>query len=96
MLSNKITALYRYEPKDIVDIWGLSKKFNFNWPEIIAEAAQKESPIDPIIVTDILSSFPEESLETIKWINPSIKTAVKRDLDKIINNIITGTDNIPI
>lgn len=30
ILSNKITALFRYEPKDIVDIWIIAKNYSFN------------------------------------------------------------------
>ena len=34
ILSNKITALYRLEPKDIADIWIISQNESFSWKEI--------------------------------------------------------------
>jgi len=95
ILSNKITALYRYEPKDVVDIWALCNKFRFNWPEILTEAAQKESPIDPIIVSEILASFPENALDSLKWIISLSKDQVISDLKSIIDSILKGLDNDP-
>ena len=31
ILSNKISALYRYESKDIADIWAIARRFSFSW-----------------------------------------------------------------
>ena len=42
ILSNKVSALFRFEIKDYVDIWIISKNKKFNWREILFEAKQKE------------------------------------------------------
>jgi len=60
ILSNKITAVFRFEPKDIADIWIISKNKTFNWKMIIKEAKTKEAGIEPEVIFNILKSFPIE------------------------------------
>ncbi len=67
ILSNKISALYRIEPKDVIDLWTLAKIKAFDWGEIIKEASSKEAGLDPLLIYDLLKSFPREELSTIKW-----------------------------
>ncbi|MFQ6677389.1 MAG: hypothetical protein ACE5D0_03635 [Fidelibacterota bacterium] len=31
ILNNKLTALFRSEPKDVADIWMIAKNQSFNW-----------------------------------------------------------------
>lgn len=38
ILSNKISALFRFESKDVADIWIISKKKKFDWKTILEEA----------------------------------------------------------
>ncbi|MDP2365191.1 MAG: nucleotidyl transferase AbiEii/AbiGii toxin family protein, partial [Ignavibacteria bacterium] len=52
ILSNKISALYRFEIKDYADIWCIAKNYKFNWRQLINEAKQKEASVDPL---DIIS-----------------------------------------
>jgi len=70
ILSNKVSALYRVEAKDVVDLWNLAKLKCFNWSEIVREASSKEAGIDPLVIYDLLKSFPKEELSSIKWIEP--------------------------
>ena len=42
ILSNKLTALFRSEPKDVVDIHAISLQHNFNWRDIVTESKSKE------------------------------------------------------
>lgn len=48
ILSNKISALYRFEVKDYVDIWIICRNFLFNWRKLMNEAKQKEASVDPM------------------------------------------------
>lgn len=68
ILSNKISALFRYAEKDIVDLLYIAKNFEFHWEELIAQARSKDLGIENYLVSDILSSFPKIKLENIKWI----------------------------
>jgi predicted nucleotidyltransferase component of viral defense system len=93
ILSNKITALYRYEVKDIVDLWVICKNYQFNYRHIINEAQSKEAGIDPISLYEIISSFPISKLELIKWIKKPDFNQFKNDLEKISDDLLKGRDN---
>lgn len=96
ILSNKLTALFRSEPKDVVDIWALSKLRSFSWERIMHEAKSKEVGVEPEVIYDILLSFPVASLTEIKWIynlpDPELFTS---DIKSIADNILFARDNKP-
>lgn len=93
ILSNKLTAIFRYEAKDVVDIWVIAKHKDFDWIHMMEEAKTKEGGIDPLIIFEILRSFPEDALETIKW-KVTIDTEVFiRDLNQIADDILHGRKN---
>ena len=93
ILSNKITALFRYEPKDIVDIWIITKNTKFNWKEMIYQAKEKEHGIEPIISADIIRTFPQDRLEQIKWTRNFDSSEIINDLNIISKEILSGSDN---
>ena len=93
ILSNKISALYRYEAKDYVDLWIIARNRTFNWREMIAEARKKEAGVDPIDIYEMLRSFPSDALDTIKWITPVNKSVFMEELDTIAHDIFTGDKN---
>ena len=93
ILSNKISALFRYEPKDIVDIWIIAKNTKFNWKEMIHQAKEKEYGVEPIISADIIRTFPNDRLEQIKWKRNFNSSEIINDLNIISKEIITGSDN---
>ena len=94
ILSNKVTALYRVEPKDVVDLWALATVKRFNWAEIVREASSKEAGLDPVILYDLVKSFPDEGLSGIKWTDqgPEQDTILK-DLSVMAEEIFEGQDN---
>jgi len=93
ILSNKITALSRYEPKDIADIWIIAKNYSFNWIKIFEDASEKELGVDSLITAEIISSFPADRLGFIKWTILPDFSKVKSELDIIVHDILSGTDN---
>lgn len=93
ILSNKLSALFRFEPKDIVDLWIISKIRSFNWDTIVLEAKTKEIGVDPIAFHKILNSFPLTELKSIKWIKEIDKDVFKKDLLIIANDILKGSAN---
>lgn len=97
ILTNKITALFRHEPKDIVDIWSIATKYNFNWETAINLAKDKEIGIDPIIISEIIDTFPADRLNYIKWIGTPDKTRIMEELKTIVEEILQSKDNsLPI
>ena len=87
ILSNKICALSRLEPKDIIDIIFIAKKYSFNWEDIFEEAKKKDLWAEPLKICKIIKEAPAESFQTIKLI-----TAV--NTDKILNSLKRLHDDI--
>jgi len=93
ILSNKLTALFRSEPKDVADIHAIALQQNFNWKEIVKEAKTKEVGADPETFYDILNSFPLKYLETIKWIVQPDTDTFGDEIKTIADDILYGRDN---
>ncbi len=93
ILSNKISALYRFEIKDYADIWCIAKNYKFNWRQLINEAKQKEASVDPIDIVGLFKDFPFDRLDKIKWIAQIDNTQVKKDFFIISEDILNGNDN---
>jgi len=93
ILSNKISALYRFEIKDYVDIWCIAKNYGFNWRQLINEAKQKEASIDPLEIFNLFKSFPFDSLDAIKWVKPVDYDQLKTDFSLIAEEMLNGSDN---
>lgn len=93
ILSNKLSAIFRYEPKDVVDIWIICKNFKCNLREIIDEAKSKEAGVDPVAIYEILSSFPLDKLSIIKWIEKPETETFKKEIMQIAEDILHGREN---
>ena len=93
ILSNKLTSIFRYEAKDFVDIWVIARNRAFLWKEVVQEAKTKEAGIDPIVMYEILTSFPVDALSSVKWNMAVDEKAFLRDLSVIANDIFTGNKN---
>ncbi len=93
ILCNKITALFRYEPKDIVDIYTISKNYGFNWRNILSMAREKEAGVQPILAAEIIAEIPVSAMESVRWINKPDMEYVKKELRIIANDILLGQDN---
>ena len=80
------------EVKDIADIWILATRLSFSWREII-DIADKKSPVDPLEISKIIKSLPQNELKIIKWqLNIDCKE-VFSDLQTIANDILLGQRN---
>ncbi len=93
ILSNKLSALFRFELKDFVDVWAIAKNYDFNWRRIINEAKQKESSVDPLEILNLFKSFPFENLDSIKWIHVVDYNLIKSDFFLIADDILKGGNN---
>jgi predicted nucleotidyltransferase component of viral defense system len=88
ILSNKLTAvLGRDNPKDIFDIYLISKYYNFSWNEIL-ESAHRKSVFsnDDLILR--LRSFPHVLLKSIICTDPHFLDNFKDEFPLIIEKII--------
>jgi hypothetical protein len=93
ILSNKFSAAFRYEVKDIADIWIICKNFNCSFREIIDEAKNKEAGVDPVAVYEILSSFPIDKLDLIRWVKKPEAENFKKEIFQIAEDIFYGKEN---
>jgi len=93
ILSNKLSALFRYEVKDIADIWIICKNFKCNFREIIKEAKDKEAGVDPVSLYEILNTFPIEKIDLIKWIKKPEEEIFKKEISRIAEDILYGKEN---
>ena len=88
-----MTALFRSEPKDVVDIHEIALQQNFNWRDIVTEAKSKEVGADPEIIYDMLNSFPLKYLDMIKWISQPDTKTFKHEIKTIADDILYGRNN---
>ncbi len=88
ILINKITAVMgRDNPKDIFDIYLISKFKKINWNEMI-EFAQKKMFFNKEDFVYRLKSFPVELLKSIKLIDKEFLNNFKVEFNKTIETII--------
>jgi hypothetical protein len=93
ILANKIAAVFRYEPKDVADIWVIARNRSFGWREIVSDALRKEGGVDPVALRDILSSVPEAELARVLWSAPIDLKALLTDVAAIADDILFGRMN---
>ena len=94
ILSNKITALSRLFPKDVVDIVYIAQKFPFEWPAIISDAFEKDMWVSPVEAAGILDEFHLQKLNDINWINEMPDTTwFENQLKTIIKDLLQGNSN---
>ena len=93
ILSNKITALFRMEAKDIADIRVIALHDFFNWKELILEASEKEGGLEIPILVQYLQGMPLQKFEDINWINKPDWRQFKKDIEVIAGEILLGADN---
>ena len=90
MLSNKLSAIFRYAAKDIVDIREIALHEVIDWPVIIQEARQKEAGLELTYVSEILQGMPQSEFETINWIKKPEWTTFREDIDRIAYEMVSG------
>jgi hypothetical protein len=93
ILSNKLCALSRREPKDMADILFMAKRFQFSWPEIFNEARQKDLWVEPLEISKIIHEFPVSLLGEIKWVQPVDLEACATALKTLHQDIFHGRSN---
>jgi len=93
MLSNKLSAIFRYAAKDIVDIREIALHETIDWTTVINEAQNKEAGLELVYISEILTSMPQSEFETIAWTKKPSWQAFRSDIDRIILEMISGESN---
>jgi len=90
MISNKISAIYRFAAKDVADIREIGIREKINWVQAINDARQKEAGVELSYVTQILSSMPKSEFDTIVWTNPPSWEEFQEDIKKITYDMLNS------
>ncbi|KPA14877.1 protein containing DUF1814 [Candidatus Magnetomorum sp. HK-1] len=93
LISNKLSAIYRFEPKDVADIWIMSKHISFDWKEQFNNAKEKEAGLDVQKVSEIIKNFPVDYIDQIKWSKSIDKKKFINDLSIIAYDLLMGRQN---
>jgi hypothetical protein len=93
ILSNKVCALSRLEPKDFVDIFFIALKYPFDWEQIISEAREKDLWVEPITVSRLIREFSIRNIQTIKWIKPVNEAKLLKLVETVSDDILKGSTN---
>jgi hypothetical protein len=93
ILSNKLAALYRYEPKDIADIWIIARNRRFSWKTALDQAKEKDAGLEPLAIVEILKTFPNEKIHAINWVVRPDERMFQFDLSGIGDDIFKGGNN---
>ena len=89
ILSNKLSAIFRFAAKDVADIREIALHENINWSEIINEARQKEAGLELIYISDILTGMPESQFNTIAWVRNPGWVQFQTDIKRIVTDMIS-------
>ena len=90
MLSNKLSAIFRYAAKDIADIREIAIHETVDWSTIINEARQKEAGLELVYISEILTGMPQSEFETVTWTKKPSWQEFRSDIDRIILEMISG------
>jgi len=90
ILSNKMSAIFRFAAKDIADIREIALHECVNWTEVIKEARQKEAGLELVYVSQILTGMPEKEFETIAWVKKPDWKDFQEDIKKIAFDMLNG------
>jgi hypothetical protein len=89
MLSNKLTALYRFNAKDVADIREIALHESVNWAQAIQEARQKEAGLELTYISEILTGMPQSEFETIAWVKKPEWDEFREDINRIVFDMMS-------
>ena len=89
ILSNKLSAIFRYAAKDIADIREIALHEIIDWVTIIQEARQKEAGLELIYISEILTNMPQSEFETIAWVQKPDWQEFRNDIDRIVHEMMS-------
>ena len=90
ILSNKLSAIYRYSAKDVADIREIGLREKVDWKQAITEGREKEGGLEVIYIVEILKGIPESEFDTIVWTKKPSWEDYRSDLDRIVDEIMNG------
>ena len=93
ILSNKISALSRDEPKDLSDILLIARNTKFDWREIIEDAKNKDLDVEEVERAKMIDEFVIERLSQVNWCSQINIVEAERHVKIIAKDILLGRNN---
>ncbi|GHV73439.1 hypothetical protein AGMMS49940_07410 [Spirochaetia bacterium] len=90
MLSNKLTALFRFAGKDVADIREIALHETVDWSAAIQDAREKEMGVEIPVVCDILRGMPEKEFDGIIWTRKPEWAVFCGDIERIVLDMMSG------
>ena len=90
MLTNKISALFRFSAKDVADIREIALHESIDWVQTIKDVRQKDAGIELTYISDILTGMPQSEFETIAWTRKPSWEEFRSDIERIIFEMLHG------
>jgi len=89
MLSNKLTALYRFNAKDVADIREIALHETVDWTQAINDARQKEAGLELTYISEILTGMPQSEFESLAWVKKPEWDEFCADINRIMFDMIS-------
>ena len=89
MLSNKLSAIFRYAAKDAADIREIALHEKVDWNQSIYEARQKEAGLDLVYISEYLQGMPQFEFETIAWTKKPTWEEFRSDIERIVLDMMS-------
>jgi hypothetical protein len=90
ILSNKLSAIFRYAAKDIADIREIALHEDVDWSTAISDTRQKEAGIELVYIAEIMSGIPRNEFESIQWVNKPDWDEFRSDIQRIVLGMLSG------
>ena len=90
ILSNKLSAIFRFAAKDIVDIREIALHEKIDWVAMVQEARQKEVGLEATYISQILTGMPKSEFDTIAWVKKPDWDDFKDDTNRIAFDILNS------
>jgi len=93
ILTNKISAIYRFAAKDVADLWIISKNFRFDWVTAFQFASQKVMGIELSGVGKLFFTIPSNIKDEIRWTSSLDPESFLNDIQIMGQDILSGNTN---
>ncbi|GHU52756.1 hypothetical protein FACS189496_3380 [Bacilli bacterium] len=90
MLSNKLTALFRFAGKDVADLREIALHETVDWTAAIQDAREKEMGVEIPVVCDILRGIPQQEFDSVIWTRKPEWAVFYRDVERIVLDMMSG------
>jgi hypothetical protein len=91
ILSNKLSAIFRFANKDIADIREIVLHETIDWPQVINETRMKDAGLEIPLICEIMTTMPKTEFDKILWVKKPTWETFRADIDKIVYDMMSCT-----